>query len=340
VTQGVGPRSSLPSSAQQRLDWVDVARGIAILPVVFYHSVIALPVAGIVAPEWLARLNSGLAPFRMPVLVFLSGMFLGRALAKPARTYFDDKIRTLLWPWAVWTGLTVTILWAGSTFAGDDAFGASSALHVVADQRTYTWYLWNLFAFFVLARLIPIGAHGWCIPALLVMSALLPSDQEWDRFTFLLAFFFAGNLVMCHPDRWDRVLRRPLLVVAAIAAIATLGLAAAGVNVRYSLSSVIGVAAALILLVPVGRWLASRAIGGLLARGGRNSLTYYLTHWPVVTVGIHLIGRSPITNPVVVTLLLMAGGLGSSAVAVLLRSRWAPFDRLYVLNGRDTHRAA
>ena len=129
---------ALPS----RLRWMDLARGIAILLVIAHHAMALLARVEVDVPELMRMIDAVFAPFRMPLLVFLSGMLVTRALAKPTPVYFGRKARGLLWPYLIWS-LVVLAVTGGLTF--------SLLRNVLYYPPTFLWYLWFLFVYYAIA---------------------------------------------------------------------------------------------------------------------------------------------------------------------------------------------
>jgi len=67
-----------------RVLWMDILRGAAILAVITFHSVTFIERYDFEATKLWKNLNETLTFFRMPVLIFLSGMLLPKSLAKSA----------------------------------------------------------------------------------------------------------------------------------------------------------------------------------------------------------------------------------------------------------------
>ncbi len=75
-----------------------MARGTAIVLIVFLHSVTLLGRLPLDPPAWATGIAAFFAPMRMPVLIFLSGMLLPNSLLKGSVPYMDGKLRKLAWP--------------------------------------------------------------------------------------------------------------------------------------------------------------------------------------------------------------------------------------------------
>lgn len=314
--------SDVSNPRSKRLVEFDIVRGFAVLLVVFYHAAIALPVAGLPVPGWADLINRAIAPQRMPLLVFLSGMLLPRSLAKPPGRYLGGKLRQVAWPWLVWTLLTVSLLVVGSAAFGDGNFlGVRAALLVMVDARTYTWYLAYLMVYYVLALIIPVQIRPWLIAPLWVVCALANDVEGWSLFTSLLACFLTGEWFARH-DLARKVISRRWVQIAAGVLLATITVAAVyGLPVRYTIWSLFGLVGAVIVLLPVARAAQHGLAGRWLAGVGRESIVYYLTHWPVITVLVHLLARSGLASASLALAALVGLSLAVCLLAVRLRER-------------------
>jgi uncharacterized membrane protein YcfT len=324
-----------------RLRWVDLTRGLAVLLVVFYHVVIALKVADLEAPTWAVVLNEALAPFRIPTLVFCSGLLLARSLRKPPRAYLVGKLRHIGWPWLVWTTVIVAFLWAGSTVAGDGTYDLARLVELVLSPTTYTWYLAYLLAFYVVALVVPAAARTAAIPVLLAVSVVVHDGDGWTRVTFLLAFFFIGDAAARHREAFESLARRAVVLV--VAAVAALGTAVASTQLpglRYDLVAAVGVVGLVLVAVPLGARVAPTLVGRGLSAMGRDSIVWYTTHWIVVTLGVHLLARLGVESPTGAIVLLAAGGLAVPWAAAVLARRSRIVGSLYAWpSGRTTSAA-
>lgn len=317
-------------ASRDRLRWIDVTRGFAVFLVVFYHVVIALAVTSTQAPVWASTANNALSPFRIPVLIFCSGMLLPRSLAKPAGQYVMGKLRHIAWPYVVWTTAVVVLLVGGSQVAGDGNYPPSRIWEIITAPGTYTWYLAHLFVYYLISLVLPARVRLFSIPVLLVASALIADGDGWTRFTFLLAFFFLGEAVTRFHPVWRRIVRRRWVeVIAALTVVAT-SIVASRAFLRYEPVTALGVIGVAILAEPVGEWVARGRMGDWIAAIGRSSIVYYTTHWIVVTVFVHVLDRLHVTNGSVLVVILMALGLAVPAVMQALRTRSRIVSALYV----------
>ena len=295
---------------------MDVVRGAAIVLVMFHHAVSSLDQRAISIPEPLDLADDALAPFRMPTLIFLSGMLLSKSIAKPTGEYLDGKVRKILWPYVVWSLIILSV-------AGE--ISGTALVDVIIEPPTGLWYLWFLMVFYVGALIINRLRIPWLLVAVgaIMLSAFAPDAYRAARFLYLLAFFAAGHLYMQHRAQIDRWLRRWLLVVIGGAAAVTVGvISATDKEVRYESIWAWGVFAAVAIVVRFapaiptsGRTLAP------ITSVGVNSLVYYVSHWPVMLLVMYAFDWLDITNPWVSVLANVLVAFAACVVLVTLNRR-------------------
>jgi len=92
-----------------RFPWIDYAKGLTIVLVVYHHAFLTLVHAGVKVDAWMINANLSVYSFRMPMFFMLSGLFINRSLQKRgARKYIEVRARILLYPYLLWAALQVT----------------------------------------------------------------------------------------------------------------------------------------------------------------------------------------------------------------------------------------
>jgi fucose 4-O-acetylase-like acetyltransferase len=139
-----------------RSDWVDRARGIGIVLVVFGHVLRGLANAGMFpgdSPIW--SFDYGVYTFHMPLFFLLSGLFVERSLRKGVRPFWRSKFLTVVYPYFLWS-LVQGLLLVG--FAGMTNNASSPWLRlgsILWLPLAPFWFLYSLFfchLLFVLLR--------------------------------------------------------------------------------------------------------------------------------------------------------------------------------------------
>lgn len=313
------PASPGQSVTAPRQTWMDLLRGVAILLVIFLHTMSPLDDDGRTTPEQLLQVNDALAPFRIPTLVFLSGMLLAGSLRKGFARFARGKLEKIGWPYLVWSAVFLAVV--GST-------SPSTLLAVFYDPPTYLWYLFFLLIFYFLAY--GLRTYAPQVPLAVVAAAsaasgvLLPEDGRSQRFVFLFAFFLLGDLASTHLDQVRRVVALPGVWLAG-AALSVVGAALSfdGTLVRYQPEHawvVLGFLAVALRWTPR---LAEAAWTEPLQFLGRQSLVYYVVHLPAILVAAKVVRAAGVDGPEVLVPVGMLAGLATGYLFVTAQ-RWAP----------------
>ena len=309
--------AAAPTGEPTREHWMDLLRGTAILLVIAHHLRLVQQIWDGGTPWAIVELSEALAPFRMPALLFASGLLLARSLRRPPGRFLAGKLRGLLWPWLLWSAVMLPILGWGHA---DEPLWWLNGM--------YTWFLAALFCYYVIGLLTRRIHPAWVALASVVAWTALPLlgtahdllGPRPDKFVFYAVFFFAGAalrpLLARGPLPWPVVV--PALAVAAgWAAYASKIDAEPRVPVLAQLVILLAVIGAVGVLQRLPRLLALRPVEWL----GRNSVVPYLVHLPVV----EMLGRHVDLPAGWGTFLLYyAITLGVCALAVGLRP-WTGF---------------
>jgi fucose 4-O-acetylase-like acetyltransferase len=139
---------------KQRLAWIDIAKGIGIILVVYGHVARGLLSSGIISgPRW-EILDSVIYTFHMPIFFFLAGLFVIPTRCRHGGAGMVlNKTETLLYPYFIWSlaqGFIEVIL---SKYTNGDTT-VSDVLSLAWSPRAQFWFLYVLFAFFLLSSII------------------------------------------------------------------------------------------------------------------------------------------------------------------------------------------
>ena len=100
----------------ERVDWVDYAKGICIVMVVMMHSVLGVEKAA--GQDRLHALVVEFAkPFRMPDFFLISGLFLPLVIDRDWRTYLDRKVVHFAYFYVLW--VTIQFGFKAPAFAAE-----------------------------------------------------------------------------------------------------------------------------------------------------------------------------------------------------------------------------
>ena len=170
---------------KERLLWVDYARGMAILLVVYRHAVVGLTRSGLEVPSLMYNLQEVVFSFRMPVFFVLSGIFLAASLRKhKVMTVVKDKASTLLYPYLLWATITVVLQIFFTDYSNASRHGIEDIALVVTQPRAvaHLWYLLALFNTSMLFLLL----RGWL-------------KNDWIHLALALVLHYLSTLEVFRP---------------------------------------------------------------------------------------------------------------------------------------------
>lgn len=132
-----------------RFGWIDVAKGIAIILVVYRHVFEGISRAKLGAESFpmLEDANIMFFSFRMPLFFMISGIFVSSSLAKRGIKWFVlNKTGTILYPFLVWGCLQITLQLLLSRYTNSDRSWISYIDLLIRPRRIdQFWYLYALF---------------------------------------------------------------------------------------------------------------------------------------------------------------------------------------------------
>lgn len=142
-----------------RLKWIDYARGIAIILVVYRHVFEGLKESGLPVSEFMLfeYANIFFFSFRMPLFFIVSGIFVALSLQKKGiKNYIDTRARTVLYPYFLWACIQLTIqLFFQKYTNGHPTAQTYLYLFYLPREIAHFWYLYALFnvgVLYVLAK--------------------------------------------------------------------------------------------------------------------------------------------------------------------------------------------
>ena len=279
-----------------RVRAVDIARALAVIGVVFNHTVDGLVKAGIVSHGHpLYVVNTWLYVFRMPALALLLGLFIPRAVEKRGYwAYLAQRASLMIYLYLLWTILEgLTEVATSGVRNGSRSFGSLLAVwHPIA----HLWFL----PFLVAATALVAAARPWItrpvpVVASVVLIAYTVLAWGWNpnivgvRGLSLVGFVVIGSAIGA--GRMGRLMTAkvaywlPVGGVSAAAFVLLLPLSPVAATLSSDapvwtrLVSVVAAALGTCVLLTVAVVLAKARSGvGWLADIGRKTLPIYLAH--------------------------------------------------------------
>ncbi|TWI54829.1 fucose 4-O-acetylase-like acetyltransferase [Pseudomonas duriflava] len=168
--------------------WVDYAKAIGILLVVYGHVIRGLINAGVITVNIKTHMliDSMIYAFHMPLFFFLSGLFFYKSLlSRDRKGVLFNKVDTIVYPYIVWSiiqGVTEVILARytnGSATLGE-------VFSLLWQPRQQFWFLYILFLTFALSILLYGSKSKKVFTPVLLTSALIYVFQEYAPRQLLL----------------------------------------------------------------------------------------------------------------------------------------------------------
>ncbi|RYY51208.1 MAG: acyltransferase [Chitinophagaceae bacterium] len=177
---------AISSSKPARLNWIDYARGIAIILVAYRHVFEGAKQSGIDVDRYkmLEYANIFFYSFRMPLFFIVSGIFISFSVKKlGAKGYVGGRLRTIMYPYFVWGCLQLLLQMIFAKYSNGQPDPASF-LHMFYLPRELAqfWYLYALFSvsmLYLLCRFIlklPLIVNLIIGLGLFYLSSLLYQD--------------------------------------------------------------------------------------------------------------------------------------------------------------------
>ncbi len=344
------PSSAVRSGASRRRDgdrvaWVDYAKGWSIILVVVMHSALGVGFA-VGENGWLHEVVAFAKPFRMPDFFLVAGLFAGRSMAGPWRTFLDRKIVHFVYFYALWLliplvvksgelGLSTPVAFAAAYLCGFiEPFSSMWFIQLLPILYLATRFVRRLPAPMVLLAAVVAHLAAASAPdgGIYAMGSKLTGWTSLDSFLLFFVYFYVGHHFAGAIFAFAQTIgERPVLLLAGLAA---WGIAEAfsvdwgwpewpGATLVFGLSGALAVIACAVLLDRIGamRWLAYC---------GRHSLVIYLSFFlPMAASRVALIKLGWIADVGAMSLVVAAAAV-SGPLLIDRLTRGGPLAFLYV----------
>ncbi len=282
--------------ARTRVEWVDAAKGAAIILVVLIHSGQWATLTDLVPSYW-RIINLVLVLFAMPLFFLASGLFAGSIITRSWAELWRTRLSPLVWALLVWTVLRFCYFSVVPNPTGLEETNLVDLALAPVRPSNGLWFLYALALFFVIAKLLH-GRVDWRIQlgvaAVLSVWFFARADTgniAWNGMGRYILFFMTGLFFREQIVRF--VERRGLPTGLAFGAL-FLAFAAVVLAVRNQVPPVTGsLVLASLLAIGAGlvtaRWLTRRRGMRWVPWVGRHTLPVYVLHIFFVNILILLV---------------------------------------------------
>lgn len=294
-----GPRSA-PAPAGGK-DWVNFAKGIAIILVIAFHCTLFLRSIDFAAGG-LGRPKTAVELFPMPMFFAIAGLFHFRVLNWTFRQTWQRRLAGYLYLYVLWSVLRFLFYLVVPNVRGDGAGVSATSPTALAAILVWPissyWFIWSLF----LCTVVLWAVRRWSARTTVVAAALVSTafsagylttgNVGWDRTGEYLVFFLVGALfskplfAAVHRAPWW-VLPVSFVVYALCAGVA----AVVPGGQRVPGLVLAGQGAVLVFSALLSAQLVRLRVLGWVSYLGARSLHLYLMHIFVIAVVALLIRR-------------------------------------------------
>lgn len=276
------------AARRSRVAWVDRARGIGIILVVYGHALRGGFHDAADRPAWVEWQDRVIYSFHMPLFFVLAGLFIWPSLARRRGGFVKSKLVTIAYPYFLWSLIEGGLELALAPFVNSPITPRDLLLIPIQPIEQF-WFLQALFfaqiiAWFCFPRrfvLLVAAVIGYAVATVtpgMVAVAVHP-------IMFGLLYVAVGIMVAEQLDRVGQA--RPCVIAAGVlaagvfAVLLVSGGSSAPIGVAIALS---GVAATICLAASV----SSGRIGSLLAWLGCGSMAIFVMH-TIASAGVRII---------------------------------------------------
>jgi uncharacterized membrane protein YcfT len=307
------------SGSEPRVEFVYTLRGYALLWVVLDHAVAFTDGSGGPGNRSLYNVVDDMTEgTRLPVLMFLAALFVERGFNADARSFVTKRLRYLVWPWLLWTFVTILVLATANKLGNElSTTHFDQLLSMWWKPQYQTWFLYDLIVYnvvylavravdrrLVLAVAVALFAASSWFGDMELSSVVGKGIRHYGRF-FL--FYWLG-IVLAPWVLSRRVEQERLLLVSCLAAFLLLAVPPVLLNTEsWHTTAIASALPALPLMLWLGPRLAATRLITPLGWVGRASLLILCLHLIPVWALVVVARRLGIDDPTLVGLLSTTG---------------------------------
>jgi uncharacterized membrane protein YcfT len=300
------------TAANQRIDWVDYAKGICIILVVMMHSTLGVQDA-LGQASWVDGFIHWAKPFRMPDFFLISGLFLASRINRPWRAYADTKILHFGYFYLLWMTIQAALKgWQGPQgVAGLPEYW----LTALVEPLGTLWFIYVLMIFFVAVKLlrhVPVWII-WPVAAALEMAQIhtgwIAIDESAHRFVYFYSGYVMARYIMNYAAGVSKIEASTLLALLASWAVINHWMVEAGTAFLPGLSIMTGFAGCA-AVITVAQLMSRVKWFNALRYCGENTLPIYLAFFVFMAASrIILIKTGIITDGGTISLMVTTAGV-------------------------------
>jgi uncharacterized membrane protein YcfT len=180
---------------RERVEWVDVAKGVCIIMVVMMHSTLGVEKAA-GAPGWMGYVVEFARPFRMPDFFLIAGLFLASRIDAPWRLFLDRKVLHFAYFYTLW--LTIQFAFKAPGMLAESGWEGMAREYLMAFVEPWgtLWFIYHLALFLLVTRLLKSVPWliVWVGAAALEIAHVNTGSVLIDEFCSRFVYFYSGYI--------------------------------------------------------------------------------------------------------------------------------------------------
>lgn len=284
------PLSQPFTAVQSRDAGLDIARGIAMVLVVFGHALDGVQSAGF-STQTLRFVMILVYAVHVPLFFLISGVLARGTCRLPWQTFVSVVSARLLWPYVLWAFILLTALYVMGNHT-NTGLQRYQPLSILWRAPAVLWFLYVMFIGMVMLRLM-VSLPNYAILAVGTLCLLMPYlSDDWPQKSRFIGMFLIGAAL-------GPAALRIALEPVAIATAAGIMMVTGGLALHMAQAPISGYPAFAIPFIPaifagpvliyaLGTWMARLGPNWVLTVIGHNTMAIFVTHI-LVTAGVRIV---------------------------------------------------
>ena len=271
--------------------------------------------------------------FHMPAFFLLSGLFAGKAVGRPWRALFQNKTRTLVYPYILWTGIYLASQILLVRYVNNPP-NIGRALHLLWEP--YGYGLWFLYSLFLISMMFHLLLVAGVRKQILLLTAVAFHLGAWfNAFAFWpilntamlnLIFFAVGSIYVEKISASLPSVNRMKLIAAGMVLLGLMTIIFAMPNYAKLPLGLTTALLGIVGIIALSHGLIGLAVGRFFSVLGFYSLEIYLGHPLCSTAARAVWSRIGISSEFLMVLFIVSAGVFVSlAIALLCQKLQFPY---------------